>query len=438
MLELRPFQVATVKEMLNFLTTGEAHAVYNASEMGLGKSIETIATLESLNFKKVLIICPAVMRLVWRDEINKWAKHTHNIFVIANGADSKKSFMHTAEWVIVSYDLAAKEAITAKLLAKEFECIVLDESHMVKTSRAKRTKAVLKTLWPKIPYRIALSGTPFTSSVMDGYTLFSRMLPSAFTGWADFANRYSYSRPTPWGMKYYGVKNHEELSKIIRKYFYVRYTKDEVLTELPDKTYQRVALGYEYLLKVPKTEAEKLKQQMEVLQAAVQRGETLPVISDAIASQRRLQAELKVPAIVEFVVDKLEQEIPIVVFSWHTSVLMNLYQALAKYNPAVIYGATAQAKRMEEIKRFQSGETNLFIGNMAAAGVGITLTRASTVVLAELDWSPSVISQAVDRCHRIGQKDAVTVYYFVVNDSLEESIIETVMQKVEAFNKVLD
>jgi SWI/SNF-related matrix-associated actin-dependent regulator of chromatin subfamily A-like protein 1 len=442
---LYPFQVEGVEKMLAFMRANESHGCYLADQMGLGKSCQALVTINELKLNKILIICPAIMRLTWRDEIMAWAVGNRTrVAPILKSEDLDKNTIDIANYLIISYDLAARTKCRELLTSIEWDCLILDEAHYIKSHSAKRTKEILKHIWPKAKNRILLSGTPFTQSVVDGFTAFNRLLPSKFPTFYDFVGRYAYAQATPWGVKYTGVKNHEELSALIRSNFYVRRRKDEVLKDLPPKTFQKLTLGEEYLLKVPQNDRETLAAQVRAVVMKIERGESVGPVPHSLASQKRLQGELKVPAVVDFVRDLMEQDIPVVVFGWHTKVLTAIDSAfreasdLTESNPAFIDGSISSEVRHAEVERFQSGKTNLFIGQMAAAGVGITLTRSCTVVLAELDWSPGVIAQAVDRVHRITQVEPVTVYYFVVENSIDETLTEVVMDKAKTFSKVLD
>lgn len=438
-LSLLPFQKEATQKALKFLQSN-TRAVYNACEQGLGKTCQTIAALNTLGAPlPLLIICPAVMRHVWRTELLKWKTFDTNIHLILNSKNlsALDNFTDT-DTVIISYDLVRTEKALAKLSSWKWGALILDEAHFIKSRKAKRTKAILEKLWPKAKYRLALSGTPFTQSVGDGYTLFNAILPDVFTNYYLFVEEFAYKQRTPYGDKYYGVKNADALSKFIRQKFFIRYRKEEVLQELPDKQFTEIVLDSSFRVRESEEDKRNAAQYFKRYFAALKNDEPLPRPPKQIGSVRRVQAQKKVAPISEFVVNLLEQEIPVVFFGWHTDFISAIRDVLKDYNPVVITGATGAKERSIAVERFQAGDTNLFIGNMVAAGVGITLTRSSTCVLGEIDYSPAVISQAVDRLHRIGQKDAVQVFYFVVEGSLEETIMRTAVQKAQTFAKVVD
>lgn len=428
---LRPYQEEAVRSMIRFL--GGRKATYNASEMGLGKTIQTIAVLNTLGLKKVLIVCPAIMRLVWRQEYLKWSTlKGQKIAVVL----SKKDLPATqpADIIIISYDLLATET-AEKILLKEYEAIVCDEAHYLKNRGAKRTKAILGKYWKKAKYKIFLSGTPFTKSVVDTYPVWSLILPEVFGNFNHFAHSYTNVRFNGFGRTYEGVKNADRLSKIIRDNFFIRYRKDEVEKEIPEKVFIKIPLPRELRIEVPKEDVVEIEAELKELESSLD-----PKIKPTakIIKNRREQGLRKVDSVIEFVTDLLEQNIPVVLFAWHTDVIAKLQEGLKKYPLGVITGATSAKLRQSHIEEFQEGKLNLIIANILAGGVGITLTRASTCVFAEFDYSPATLSQAISRLHRIGQKNSVNIYYLLVEDSLEERILQIVMRKVETFEKVLE
>lgn len=444
--KLFPFQKTAVDKMLTFLLNSPTHSCYNACVPGLGKTIQTIAALKMLPKSRTqspidLIICPSVMKHTWRKELQTWFPESA-VTIINTSSDLKilssltaptnsNTQTAAANIVIISYDLASRNIEKFKKLS--IRTLVLDEAHYLKSYKAKRTKNILKVIWENSIYRIALSGTPFTRSVIDGYTLFSKMSPQHFPDFLSFATTYCYEKRTPWSIEYYGVKNVEQLRGIIRSNFYIRYTKEEVIKDLPPKKYQKIVLPKDY--SVWTYDEESLIQ--EAFKNIIEKGSVPDITS--IAGLRRAQALKKLPAIVEFVKDLLEQEIPVVLFGYHKQVVEELIKEFSEYNPLTITAETSSAERSRVVDEFQNNEERLlFIGSMVASGIGITLTKSSTVVLAELDWSPSVIDQAVCRCHRIGTINPVTAYYFVVDNSIEETIADVVVEKASTFAEVLE
>lgn len=433
-LTLKPFQIEGVQFMIKSLQ--ETGGVYNADEMGLGKSIQTaVITNSTLKSIRNLIICQAVMRLTWQEELARWCPNAKS-FVAECSADMPE--YGNQKYFICSYDFATKFAV--QLGKMSFDILILDESHHVKNTDSKRTKAILTKLWDKCAYRICLSGTPFTNNVLDLYTLAHKLNPAYFTDYYSFRDLYAEVEDGIYGKKYYGIRNLEHL-KIGLKPFFIRRTKEQVLPELPPKQFQRISLPAEYQVQMTKDEAEAHKKYLEdlkkFLKSSNRRGNPPPP-PKSLATVRREQGLKKLKPITEFCNNLLDQGIPIVVFTFHVELLLALEKSLSTRKPVKIYGETTSTKRQEAIKAFQGGDTNLFLGQIQAAGSGITLTRSSTVILSELSYSPTEIDQAVSRCHRIGQRDSVSAYYFTVSGSVDEEVEQIAISKAETFKEILE
>lgn len=410
---LKPYQEEGVALTVKFLN--ERGFCYNGSEMGTGKSAMTIRSIDLLPISHTLVICQAVGRLVWPKEIEKWRQGK-------------------CEYTIASYENVRDRLEEYKKL--NFDCLVLDEAQKVKNYKALRTKAIMNHIWTKARYKICLSGTPFTSSILDCWTIFSRMAPEDFGDYWDFAHKYTHVEQTPFGMKFEGVKNADKLRAITRKKFFFRYKLNEA--DLPPKIWQEIPLDKSYKVELTPAEEELNKKYVKYLQIAYAEKHTnirRPPIS--VVTRLKKQGLKKVPAIVDFCKNILDQEMPLVLFAYHKDVIEELKTSLAKYKPVLITGETDEKSRFDAQRLFMGGATNLFIGNIVACGTSITLTKANTVVFAELAWNPSDVAQASNRCHRIGTTKTVNCYYFTVQDSVDERIVNTLVDKAKTFNKVL-
>lgn len=437
---LLPYQSKGVVLTREFLERGGR--AYNASEPGLGKTLMTLRACAELGFQKILVIAPASVKGVWRDEVNKWDENG-STYITSKSSDllDPKIIYTSSKFWVVSYALARLPRVAAFLSEQNFDCLILDEAHAVKTPKAAQSKAILGKIWPRIPYRIALSGTPLTRSIADLYSLFSRMAPTQkhFQCFSDFVNRYCLVEDTPWGVKFHGSKNVDELRQIAFENFFFRFEKSEVADQLPEKRFQRVLLSPRYALRPSKEEALAWKAYAHALKAAYSGCHgSVPTPPVALSSRRKEQGLKKLPMVVEFIKNLVACGSPTVVWCVHREVVNKLAEELKLYNPQIGSGAYGQEERAQNSQNFQEGKSNLFIGTYAAAGVGINLNRGSYVVLAELDYSPGVVSQAIDRCHRLGAKAAmINAYYFVVEGSLEEGIEEGLIGKSKTFEKVL-
>lgn len=442
--QLYHFQRKAILKAMTYIRNIESRAIYNACEMGLGKTIQTCVTLNSLFVKRGLIICPAVMRYTWEDELREWIDPNLNIKVITKSKDlTRLNNFLDIDYIVCSYDIAAKDATRDILASFKYDALILDEAHYLKSLKTKRTKSVLRYIWDKAYYKIALSGTPFTNNVVDCFPLFNKIMPEAFPTFEQFVDRYSYSRQLKLThmrkpiTQYHGLKNPGHLRDIIRGNFFIRYLKKDVLSELPPKTYKNIKLDKSYAVGLEDELALKSKAEVESLKQIIESGGAIPQLS-ALATHRRLQGRKKFKPVVQYVDNLLDEGIPVVLFAYHREVLNEYKTIFEKYQPSYIDGDVPSEARHEAVKRFQEGHTNLFIGQMVAAGVGITLTRSSTVVLAELDFSPAIVNQAIDRVHRISQKNLVNVVYFTVKDSIDEAINQIVLSKAKNFNALFN
>ena len=423
-LELMAYQQEAVSKSLAFLE--KSKGFYNASDPGTGKTAMTLCTINHLPREdvcippKILVICPKIVKLVWKAEISTW------------------SVWQPTAFTIINYEAARNPKILAELCKQKFDVLVLDECHRAKNRKSQIAGAILGKLWDTCKFHFCLSGTPMTRDIGDLWSIYSKFVPE-FDNYWDFCNSFAHKKETPWGVQYFGVKNAEVLKKISTDRFLFRYRKSEVLDQLPEKVFTRVPLGPEYLVKeTPQERAdhEAWVKQLRVAIASGTRGRIIPPKS--IQEKLTLQGLKKVDAIKKFVEEFACQNIPVCVFVYHNQVVEKLKEALKNYKVSVIYGPTKDSDRAQAISDFQAGITTIFIGSIPAAGLGITLTAASNVILGEYDYSPAMVAQAVDRVHRISQKNCVNVHYLVVENSVDEEIIDNLMSKVKTFAEVLD
>ena len=450
---LYPFQVDTIHKQLEFLNS-PIKGCFCANEQGLGKSVTSVVTANTFKQFPVVVICPAVMRRVWVAEINSLTRlspaSVPSIKLIEASADilspDGTSDTNAYNWIITSYNLLLNKEVLSYILSHSPKLFIADEAHYLSSYKSQRTKLFQTSLNTTIPYKMFLSGTPFRTNVVDTYNCFQMLLPSerSFENFFVFAASYSYQKPTRWGTNYYGLKNADKLSQIIRSNFFIRYKKADVLKDLPDKVYQDIILSPEYCVdkKTGLTEAELAEAhaaQLKALDAVISsQAPSIPAKSPALAKLSKLQGLQKVKPVAEFARDLLEQGIAVSIFAWHKEVIAGLENELSEFNPAVITGETSAKDRAKAVEDVQNKKIILFIGNIIAAGVGITLTAISNVLLAELPWTPSDVAQAIDRHHRIGTKDTVFIYNFIVPDSLDEAKCRVIMRRAKEVNKLFD
>jgi len=429
LLGLYPFQ----KKGVEFLTS--QHAALLADEPGLGKTIQAICACNELKAKKILVVCPAIVKLNWEREIKIWLKEKLTVQALNGRKDVPRPGVNI---IVVNYDLLISPSIFKSLLATRFAVGVFDESHYLKNRKAKRTKAVLlkDAIASRCVYKWFLTGTPILNRPVELYPVLKAVASNTiepYTSYEQFAYRYCDGYFDGFQLIARGASNMDELCTRLSKNFMLRRLKKDHLKELPDKQYQLILLppagsDVKALVKKEFTFAKG-----EVRRAAVGGdGAELAVL-------RHILAISKVDACIEHIKGVLDETDKIVVYAYHTDVIARLSEALKEFGAVVIQGATTGPRRQANIDLFQENpKCRVFIGQIQAAGVGITLTAASTVIFVESSWVPGEVDQAVDRCHRIGQKDSVRVQFLVIQGSLEESMLRAIVDKKQTIAQIVD
>lgn len=413
-----------------------------ALEMGLGKSACAIKACDNLQAKNILIICPAFLRTNWHREYQLWSKENLRTQIIEKGMDIISS---VAQIIIVSYDLIGKSFIPGcpgpilrQLLKLKFDVGIFDESHYLKELTSLRTRSVLLKghLASRCNYKFFLTGTPILNRPIELYPILKACVPKSldrYNTYKTFAQRYCGGHFN--GFQYWdkGATNIEELKERLDfSGLMLRREKKDVLKELPEKSYQLIRLDPDGTLK-------KLMKEQESLECIEgMKFKAVKVDSARISQIRHALAIAKVPAAADFIRNALEQKEKIVVFVHHIAVIEKLKSIFYDLNPVVIYGKVPVSTRQLLVDRFQNNKAcRLFIGQIQAAGIGITLTAADHVIFVEPSWVPGEINQAIDRVHRIGQKKSVTAQFLVVTDSLEEKMMKQVIEKIKVIKKLV-
>ncbi|HWC85841.1 MAG TPA: SNF2-related protein [Solirubrobacteraceae bacterium] len=409
--ELAPFQWAGVRYVLG------ARRAFLADEQGLGKTVEALAALEADGAYPAIVVCPASMKLGWLREAERWLPHRSAVIV-----EGRPAVPPSGEITILNYEiLAAHREALARRVPK---ALVIDESHYVKNPRAKRTQAVRKLSAAVVPtgLRLALTGTPVLShadELISQLRVIGRL--EDFGSGARFSNQFR------------GRLSEERLHWHLRRRCFVRRLKSEVLPQLPAKRQVVVPVALtnatEYRL-AERDVIEWLRTQpldlseLNARIAATLRAERLA----QLGTLQRLAARGKLAAALAWIEDFLASGEPLVVFARHVEVQEAV---LARFPGALhLLGRDSLRKREAAIAAFQApGGPALIVGATRVAAQGITLTRASNVAFLELEWTPAMHDQAEDRCHRIGQHDAVTAWYLLAAGTIDETMARLIESK---------
>lgn len=409
--ELQPFQWAGVRYVL------DARRVFLSDEQGLGKTVQALAALEADDAYPAIVVCPASLKLNWLREAGRWLPH-RSVEVVEGGV----AVPRTGDITILNYEVVGKHLDALRRMRPG--ALVVDESHYCKNPRAKRTQAVRKLAEavPREGLRVALTGTPVLNHAEE---LISQL---RIIGRLDeFGSGARFSR------QFQGVLTEERLHWHLRRRCFVRRLKSEVLPQLPAKrqVIVPVALDNEREYRVAERDVvEWLRSQPLELSdlnakiAATLRAERLA----QLGALQRLAARGKLAAAISWIHDFLESGEPLVVFARHVEV----QEAVLQRFPDALHllGRDAIEAREASVRAFQQPDgPQLIVCATRVAAQGITLTRASNVAFLELEWTPALHDQAEDRCHRIGQRDAVTAWYLLAAATIDETMAELVERK---------
>jgi SWI/SNF-related matrix-associated actin-dependent regulator 1 of chromatin subfamily A len=456
-------------EYLPYQRAGIAYALghqksWIADEMGLGKTIQAIGVLNGMpEAKNVLIVCPASLKLNWKREIEKWSVRPAAIGVARGSVwiHGLHEQLPDLSVHIINYDILKRHRDA--LREHEWDLLVVDESHYLKNAKAGRTVEVIgksqrvggkweQTVAPLVAKReIWLSGTPISNRPSEGWVPCKRLAPEIFNNWKQYHVRYCNGHQGRHGWDVSGASNLPELQDKLRSSVMIRRLKKDVLTELPAKRRQVIELdsaGFASLLKQERAAWDKIKAELAGkvdgddadYAAAVANMASGGLGSiEVMAKIRHEIAIKKAPIVAECVRNILDANGKVIVFAHHKAVVDILVNELREYNPVKVTGDVSMDARQAAVDRFQhAADCRVFVGNIQAAGVGLTLTASSHVVFAELDWVPGNLSQAEDRAHRIGQQNAVLVQHFVVDGSIDAYIAQACVRKQAVLDAALD
>ena len=416
----------------------------NCDEPGLGKTLQSIATINLANAFPCLVICPSSLKINWQRE---WEKFTdkkamvltdkvrdtwtffyqtgmHQVFIV-NYESLKKYFVQRIKkaegWTL--RDVEFRNSINL------FKSVIIDESHRCKSASTQQAK-FCKGICTGKEWVIELTGTPVVNRPKDlipQLAILNRM--EDFGGYKPFVNRYCSGQRE--------ASNLKELNFNLWKYCMFRREKSLVLTDLPDKirqvntceiTNRKEYVDAErdlimYLQKYKDADDEKIEKAL--------RGEVMVRINIL----RQISARGKVRDVIEFVKDFRENGKKIILFCS----LHEVVDQLKRYFPTSVSvtGRDSQDDKQRAVDAFQNNpKTDIIICSIKAAGVGLTLTASSNVAFVEFPWTYADCCQCEDRAHRIGQKDSVTCYYFLGRRTIDEKVYRIIQEKKNIANAV--
>jgi SWI/SNF-related matrix-associated actin-dependent regulator 1 of chromatin subfamily A len=400
-----------------------------ADDMGLGKTTSTIIAALETGAKKILIICPASLKINWQREIENYTNRPTSII------EGKK--WEDGDFVIINYDIIKnfhdeKNKKESVILNSKFDLVIIDEAHYIQNKQAQRTK-LINDFASRVDRLWLLTGTPITSRPINYYNLLNLINSPVAENWMAYVKRYCNGfqfragKRKVWNVS--GASNLEELRDRTKPQV-LRRLKENVL-DLPDKIITPV------YLRLRSRQYEELMGDYYDWYDKSGEADSLTLQFTKLTQVRQCIAQEKVSSTIEICENIIEQDKKVIVFTNFTKTLEMILEHFGK-KAVRLDGSMNQRERQESVDKFQNDDSVMvFVGNIKAAGTGITLTSGEAVVMNDLSFLPSDHSQAEDRAYRYGQKNNVLVYYPIFDNTIEGIIYDILKKKKDIFETVM-
>lgn len=424
----RPYQCEGIAYMIN-----HGNCI-NGDDCGLGKTMQTIMTLELMDAFPALVITPASVKYNWKKEWEKW-NPTRTVGVVGR----KKKFDENVwqnDVIIINYDILGERGLdkpTAKfkeLLKKRWASCVMDEIHFLKSEKALRTK-MAKKIVKTVPHVWGLTGTLTQNKPADLIQPFTiiRRFEDIFGSTKEFKYRYCNAKMTVFGMDCSGFSNLEELHELLRMGGYIRRNKRDVLDELPPMVEQTIDVPISNTREYRKAENNLLEYLEKIDINKVNSAVNAPHLV-MIQTLKQLSIEGKLPFITTYIKEWLEanEGEQLLVFGVHRMPL----QQLAEYFKApLIQGGVSADKKQQIVNEFSNGGHRLLFANIQSAGTGTDglQDNCSNLVYIELPDKSTELEQANARLERMGQRNSINITYLLSPDTIDADIKEMVADK---------
>jgi len=402
-----------------------------ADDMGVGKTTSAVIAALEVNVKKILIICPASLKINWQREIENYSDRS---VYICEG----KNFSTEHDFVIINYDILKnfydlKDIENSLITKASFDLIIIDEAHYISNGQAQRTKLV-NSFVKQSKYLWLLTGTPMTSRPMNYFNLLSLIESPVAQNWMAYAIRYCQGYQFKAGNRKIwnvtGASNLEELRDRTSRQF-LRRLKTEVL-DLPDKIITPV-----YLRLNSKQYMGLMGEYYDWYDKKKEESSSLTVQFSMLMKVRQVIAEEKIKHTIELAQNIIDQDKKVIIFTNFTGVLEKIHEHFGKQS-VYLDGSCSNPKRQHAVDEFQNNDKiKVFVGNLIAAGAGITLTAGEAVIMNDLSFVPAHHQQAEDRSYRYGQKNSVSVYYPIFDNSIEGIIYDMLSNKKNVIDTVM-
>lgn len=449
--ELLEFQIEGIYEMLKRHKSGRN--ILLADEMGLGKTIEILSFINLTKPKRVLVVCPNSLKLNWLREAEEWLVDKYDMEVAGTSLCTMSPF------TIINYEALRMWGVP--LATQPWDLVVIDEAHYCKNPSTQRTKQVFALKGARV---VMLTGTPIVNYPYEIFPLAHHLDDKTWHDINWFERNFTYR-----GSRF--ARNLTVMQRMLRESIMIRRLKKDVLKQLPKKRRQVIEFaseGLEALLEEEKkawaakdnsfNTVDAINEIMNKMTTESSTDADFAAIIDSlkynktyffehIAEIRHKVALAKVPMVLDHldsVLDwipgiKSESNNKVVVFGHHRDVLAKIATHYGEH-AVLLMGGMSIEEREEKKNRFQTDPNcRVFVGGMAVSKEGINLTASDHVVFAEMDWVPGTLTQAEDRCHRIGQEsDKVLVQHLVLENSLDAYMAKTIINKQRQIDKAVN
>lgn len=421
-------------------------------EMGLGKTVEALTALSPAGYG--LVVAPAGLKYNWRDEAQRWRPDLK--VEVLEGRGSFR-FPTKGELVITNFDILPdwlvapkrpkglsmqqwweqlrkwREELKARNPLAAFVTLIVDEAHKVKNYQSDRSQKV-KELSRLVRAVWGLTGTPLENRAEDLFGVLSALHfeyevfgGSALDRFRQLFHAYQDGRR---GRTWWVYGQPDPIVPELLQRVMLRRRRADVLPDLPAKTFTTHVVG-----DMDATLRRQLDELWDEWGLALEVDEELPPF-EKFSEIREKLARSRIPAMLEYVENAEEQDVPMVVFSAH---LAPMDELMTRPGWAVITGVTSPERRQEIVRDFQAGRLKGVGCTIRAGGVGLTLTRAWKALFVDLDWTPAANSQAEDRICRIGQKsNKVEIIRMVSDHPLDLHVLKLLAMKMALIEAAIE
>jgi len=419
-----------------------------ADDMGLGKTVQVLALLEQRRTRRLkkgesrlpsLVVVPKSLIFNWIDEASRFTPRLRVADYTGLGRKERVGNLDDYHLIVTTYGTLRRDI--AELKEQRFDYAILDESQAIKNATSQSAKACRLL---QSEHRLALTGTPIENHLGELWSLFEFLNPGMLGRTGAFASLCKAAVPGE-------TDSLGDLSRAIAP-FMLRRTKQQVLTELPDKTEQTLYCdllpkdrkAYNKLRDYYRAKLTKKIDQQGLNQSKIHVLEALLRLRQAschlglVDKEKADQPSAKLEVLLQQVKEIVAEGHKVLVFSQFTSLLAIVRKRLEKAGIVYEYLDGKTRNRKEKVERFQTDkQCPLFLISLKAGGSGLNLTAASYVFILDPWWNPAVEAQAIDRTHRIGQTRQVFAYRIIARDTVEEKVLELQKSKRDLANAIV-